>query len=294
MSGPVLIMAGGTGGHIFPGLAVADELRSRGVPVAWLGADGGMETRVVPAHGLDLHTIAVGGLRGKGMATRLMAPLMLVRALLASLKLLRTLRPRCVLSMGGYVAGPAGVAARLAGIPLVVHEQNAVAGFTNRKLAGFAKRVLTGFPNVLPNGEWVGNPVRARIAALPSPAERFAGRDGRPRILVLGGSLGARTLNVVLPKALAHLRNDASLGHLEPEVVHQTGERGLEEANAAYTEAGVAATIVPFIEDMAGAYAWADVVVCRAGAAPRWPNSAPPVSKRSSCRSRMPWTTTRP
>jgi len=266
MSGPVLIMAGGTGGHIFPGLAVADELRSRGVPVAWLGAEGGMETRVVPAHSLDLHTIAVGGLRGKGMATRLMAPLMLVRALLASLKLLRTLRPRCVLSMGGYVAGPAGVAARLAGIPLVVHEQNAVAGFTNRKLAGFAKRVLTGFPNVLPKGEWVGNPVRARIAALPSPAERFAGRDGRPRILVLGGSLGARTLNVVLPKALAHLRNDANLRHLEPEVVHQTGERGLEEANAAYTEAGVAATIVPFIEDMAGAYAWADVVVCRAGA----------------------------
>ncbi|SEM38001.1 UDP-N-acetylglucosamine-N-acetylmuramylpentapeptide N-acetylglucosamine transferase [Luteibacter sp. UNCMF331Sha3.1] len=266
MSGPVLIMAGGTGGHIFPGLAVADELRSRGVPVAWLGAEGGMETRVVPAHGLDLHTIAVGGLRGKGLATRLMAPVMLVRALLASLKLLRKLRPRCVLSMGGYVAGPAGVAARLAGIPLVVHEQNAVAGFTNRKLAGFAKRVLTGFPNVLPHGEWVGNPVRARIAALPSPAERFAGRDGRPRLLVLGGSLGARTLNLAIPKALAHWRAQPDLDQLDPEVVHQTGERGLEEANAAYTEAGVAATIVPFIEDMAGAYAWADVVVCRAGA----------------------------
>ncbi|SEW15106.1 undecaprenyldiphospho-muramoylpentapeptide beta-N-acetylglucosaminyltransferase [Luteibacter sp. 329MFSha] len=266
MSGPVLIMAGGTGGHIFPGLAVADELRSRGVPVAWLGAEGGMETRVVPAHGLDLHTVSVGGLRGKGMKTRVQAPFMLARALLDSLRLLRKLRPRCVISMGGYVAGPAGVAARLAGIPLVVHEQNAVAGFTNRKLAGFAKMVLTGFPNVLPNGEWVGNPVRARIAALPPPAERFAGRDGRARILVLGGSLGARTLNLIVPKALAHLRANPDLDTLDPEVVHQTGERGLEEANAAYTEAGVAATIVPFIEDMAGAYAWADIVVCRAGA----------------------------
>ena len=263
MSAPVLIMAGGTGGHIFPGLAVADELRSRGVPVAWLGAEGGMETRVVPAHGLDLHTVAVGGLRGKGMRTRVLAPLMLARALFASLKLLRTLRPRCVLSMGGYVAGPAGVAARMAGIPLVVHEQNAVAGFTNRKLASFAKKVLTGFPNVLSNAEWVGNPVRARIAALPSPAERFASRHGRPRLLVLGGSLGARTLNLAVPRALSRM---AAAGTTMPEVVHQTGERGLPEALDAYTEAGVAASVVPFIEDMAGAYEWADVVVCRAGA----------------------------
>jgi UDP-N-acetylglucosamine--N-acetylmuramyl-(pentapeptide) pyrophosphoryl-undecaprenol N-acetylglucosamine transferase len=263
MSAPVLIMAGGTGGHIFPGLAVADELRSRGVPVAWLGAEGGMETRVVPAHGLDLHTVVVGGLRGKGMKTRVLAPLMLGRALLASLKLLRRLRPRCVLSMGGYVAGPAGVAARLAGIPLVVHEQNAVAGFTNRRLASFARKVLTGFPNVLPNGEWVGNPVRARIAALPPPAERFAGREGRPRLLVLGGSLGARTLNLSVPRALSRM---AARGALMPEVVHQTGERGLQEALDAYTEAAVAASVVPFIEDMAGAYEWADVVVCRAGA----------------------------
>jgi len=267
MSAPVLIMAGGTGGHIFPGLAVADELRSRGVPVAWLGAEGGMETRVVPAHGLDLHTIAVGGLRGKGLTTRLMAPLMLARALFASLKLLRKLRPRCVLSMGGYVAGPAGVAARLAGIPLVVHEQNAVAGFTNRKLASFAKKVLTGFPNVLPNGEWVGNPVRAKIAALPTPDQRLAGRDGRPRLLVLGGSLGARTLNLAMPKALAFMRSSVEFSGLEPEVVHQTGERGLEEARAAYASAGIThANVVPFIEDMAGAYEWADLAVCRSGA----------------------------
>jgi UDP-N-acetylglucosamine--N-acetylmuramyl-(pentapeptide) pyrophosphoryl-undecaprenol N-acetylglucosamine transferase len=267
MTGPVLIMAGGTGGHIFPGLAVADELRSRGVPVAWLGAKGGMETRVVPAHGLDLHTVAVGGLRGKGIAARLMAPLMLARALFTSLKVLRKLRPRCVLSMGGYVAGPAGVAARLAGIPLVVHEQNAVAGFTNRKLAGFAKKVLTGFPNVLPNGEWVGNPVRARISTLPTPDQRLANRDGRPRLLVLGGSLGARTLNLALPKALAFMRDKAEFASVDPEVVHQTGERGLEEARAAYASAGITnANVVPFIEDMAGAYEWADVAVCRAGA----------------------------
>jgi UDP-N-acetylglucosamine--N-acetylmuramyl-(pentapeptide) pyrophosphoryl-undecaprenol N-acetylglucosamine transferase (EC 2.4.1.227) len=262
MSGPVLIMAGGTGGHIFPGLAVADELRAQGVPVAWLGAEGGMETRVVPPHDIALHTVKVGGLRGKGLKTRVLAPLMLVRALLDSLAVLRKLRPRCVLSMGGYVAGPAGVAARLAGIPLVVHEQNAVAGFTNRKLASFAKRVLTGFPNVLPGAEWVGNPVRAAIAALPAPAVRFHHRTGAPRLLVLGGSLGARTLNTSLPKALALL----AAHDVRPDVVHQTGERGLQEAVDAYTAAGVAANVVPFIEDMAGAYEWTDVVVCRAGA----------------------------
>jgi UDP-N-acetylglucosamine--N-acetylmuramyl-(pentapeptide) pyrophosphoryl-undecaprenol N-acetylglucosamine transferase len=267
MSAPVLIMAGGTGGHIFPGLAVADELRAQGVPVAWLGAVGGMETRVVPAHDIALHTVAVGGLRGKGIATRLMAPLMLARALFASLALLRRLRPRCVLSMGGYVAGPAGIAARMAGIPLVVHEQNAVAGYTNRKLASFAKKVLTGFPNVLPNGEWVGNPVRARIAALPAPADRLAARDGRPRLLVLGGSLGARTLNLALPKALAFLRGRSDAIEAEPEIVHQTGERGLADAQAAYASAGIVhANVVPFIDDMAGAYEWADVVLCRAGA----------------------------
>jgi len=262
MSGPVLIMAGGTGGHIFPGLAVADELRAQGIPVAWLGAEGGMETRVVPPHDIPLHTMKVGGLRGKGMKTRLLAPLMLARALFEALALLRKLRPRCVLSMGGYVAGPAGVAARLAGIPLVVHEQNAVAGFTNRKLASFAKRVLTGFPNVLPGAEWVGNPVRASIAALPAPAVRFHQRSGAPRLLVLGGSLGARTLNNAVPKALALL----AAHDVRPEVVHQTGERGLQEAVDAYTAAGVAANVVPFIEDMAGAYEWTDVVVCRAGA----------------------------
>ncbi|HEV2620506.1 MAG TPA: undecaprenyldiphospho-muramoylpentapeptide beta-N-acetylglucosaminyltransferase [Frateuria sp.] len=258
---PVLIMAGGTGGHIFPGLAVADVLRAQGVPVAWLGAAGGMETRVVPAHGLELHTVAVGGLRGKGWKTRLLAPLMLVRALVASLRVLRRVRPRSVLSMGGYVAGPGGVAARLTGTPLLVHEQNRVAGYTNRKLAGFAGRVLAGFADALPNGEWVGNPVRASIAALPVPAERFAAHAGRSRLLVLGGSLGARALNLALPRALALMPSEQ-----RPTVRHQCGARGLDETRQAYGQAGVEADVVPFIEDMAAAYGWADLAVCRAGA----------------------------
>jgi UDP-N-acetylglucosamine--N-acetylmuramyl-(pentapeptide) pyrophosphoryl-undecaprenol N-acetylglucosamine transferase len=254
-------MAGGTGGHIFPGLAVAEVLRAQGVAVAWLGAAGGMETRVVPMHGIELHTIAVGGLRGKGLKTRLLAPLMLARALFASLAVLRRVRPRSVLSMGGYVAGPGGVAARLTGTPLLVHEQNRVAGYTNRKLASFARRVLAGFADALPNGEWVGNPVRASIAGLPRPAERFAARTGRPHLLVLGGSLGARALNLALPQALAQIPAEQ-----RPLVRHQCGNRGLDEARAAYAQAGVEAELVPFIEDMAAAYGWADLAVCRAGA----------------------------
>jgi UDP-N-acetylglucosamine--N-acetylmuramyl-(pentapeptide) pyrophosphoryl-undecaprenol N-acetylglucosamine transferase len=258
---PVLIMAGGTGGHIFPGLAVAETLRAQGVPVVWLGAAGGMETKVVPAHGIELHTVAVGGLRGKGMKTRLMAPFMLARALLSSLAVLRRLKPRSVLSMGGYVAGPGGIAARMLHRPLLVHEQNRVAGFTNRKLAAHAQRVMAGFADALPNAEWVGNPVRGAIASLPSPAQRMAGRTGKPRLLVLGGSLGARALNVSVPQALAGMPADQ-----RPEVLHQCGNRGIDEARKAYADAGVDAQIVPFIEDMAGTYAWADLAVCRAGA----------------------------
>ena len=258
---PVLIMAGGTGGHIFPGLAVAEALQAQGVPVVWLGAEGGMETKVVPAHGIQLMTVPVGGLRGKGIKTRLLAPLMLARALLASLSVLRRVKPRSVLSMGGYVAGPGGVAARLTHRPLLVHEQNRVAGYTNRKLAGFAQRVLAGFSDALPGAEWVGNPVRGAIAGLPAPHERMAARSGRPRLLVLGGSLGARALNLALPQALSLLESGQ-----RPEVLHQCGSRGIEEARAAYAKAGVDAHIVPFIEDMAGTYAWADLAVCRAGA----------------------------
>ena len=258
---PVLIMAGGTGGHIFPGLAVAECLRAQGVPVVWLGAVGGMETKVVPANQIELHTVAVGGLRGKSWRTRLLAPLMLLRALFASIATLQKIRPRSVLSMGGYVAGPGGLAAWLLRRPLLVHEQNRVAGFTNRKLARLAKRVLTGFADALPNAEWVGNPVRASIAALPDPAQRIGTRTGKPRLLVLGGSLGARALNIVLPQALALL----TLAE-RPEVLHQCGSRGLDEARGAYTKAGVDAQVVAFIDDMAGSYGWADLAVCRAGA----------------------------
>jgi UDP-N-acetylglucosamine--N-acetylmuramyl-(pentapeptide) pyrophosphoryl-undecaprenol N-acetylglucosamine transferase len=258
---PVLIMAGGTGGHIFPGLAVAECLRSHGVPVVWLGAVGGMETSVVPAHQIELHVVKVGGLRGKAMVTRLLAPLMLVRALVSSLAVLRRVKPRSVLSMGGYVAGPGGLAAWLLRRPLLVHEQNRVAGFTNRQLARLARRVLAGFAGVLPRAEWVGNPVRAAIAALPAPAQRMVGRHGKPRLLVLGGSLGARALNLVMPRALALLAPAD-----RPEVLHQAGKRGLDEAVAAYAQAGVEAQVVPFIDDMAGSYGWADLAVCRAGA----------------------------
>lgn len=258
---PVLIMAGGTGGHIFPGLAVAETLRAQGVPVVWLGANGGMETRVVPSHGIELFTVPVGGLRGKGLKTRLLAPLMLARALLASLAVLRRVKPRSVLSMGGYVAGPGGIAARLSGRPLLVHEQNRVAGYTNRKLATYARRVLAGFADALPQAEWVGNPVRAAIATLPPPAERLAGRHGRPRLLVLGGSLGARALNNAVPQALAQLAPEQ-----RPDVLHQCGARGIDEAREAYEKAGVEGQVVPFIEDMAGTYAWADLAICRAGA----------------------------
>jgi UDP-N-acetylglucosamine--N-acetylmuramyl-(pentapeptide) pyrophosphoryl-undecaprenol N-acetylglucosamine transferase len=260
-SAPVLIMAGGTGGHIFPGLAVADCLRAQGVPVVWLGALGGMETKVVPAHDIELYAVAVGGLRGKGLKTHLLAPLMLLRALFASLAVLRKVKPRSVLSMGGYVAGPGGMAAWLLRRPLLVHEQNSVAGFTNRKLARLARRVLVGFADALPQSEWVGNPVREMIAALPSPTLRMATRQGRMRLLVLGGSLGARALNLALPQALA-LIDPAR----RPQVLHQCGSRGLDEARNAYARAGVEADVVAFIDDMAAAYAAADLAVCRAGA----------------------------
>ena len=258
---PVLILAGGTGGHIFPGLAVAAALRARGVPVRWLGAHGGMETRLVPQHDIAIDTIAVKGLRGKGVATLLGAPLRLLAAVRAASRVLKARAPRAVVSFGGYAAGPAGLAAWLLRTPLVVHEQNRAPGFTNRVLVRMAQRVLTGFPHTFAHAdeEVVGNPVRAVIAALPPPAERFAARNGALRLLVLGGSQGARALNDALPPALATLNGSV-------EVRHQCGEKLRVEAERAYAQAAVAATVEPFIADMAAAYAWADLVVCRAGA----------------------------
>ncbi len=259
---PVMILAGGTGGHIFPGLAVAHALRAHGAEVLWLGAEGGMETRLVPQHGIAIDTIAVRGVRGKGLLTLLAAPFKLLSAVNAARQTLRERQPRAVISFGGYAAGPGGLAARLAGIPLIVHEQNRAPGLTNRVLAKFAKRVLSGFPGsfAVAGEQVVGNPVRAEIAAIAPPAERFAGRSGSVCMLVLGGSQGARALNAVLPKALRAL--DAE----NLEVRHQCGEKLLETAQQAYAEAGVSASVEPFIADMAAAYAWADLVVCRAGA----------------------------
>jgi UDP-N-acetylglucosamine--N-acetylmuramyl-(pentapeptide) pyrophosphoryl-undecaprenol N-acetylglucosamine transferase len=261
---PVMIMAGGTGGHIFPGLAVARVLHARGVPVVWLGSSHGLENKLVPAAGITLDTIAVSALRGRGVLSLLLAPLRLARSLWQALAVLRRRRPRSVLSLGGFAAGPGGVAAWLLRRPLLVHEQNRVPGFTNRALASIARRVLTGFPEVFPRSlkaEAVGNPVREEIAAVVPPAERLAGRNGTRRLLVLGGSQGARALNLAVPQALAALRIDQPV-----EVRHQSGARHLEGAQQAYADAKVDARVDAFINDMAEAYGWADLVICRAGA----------------------------
>ncbi|QSX78556.1 undecaprenyldiphospho-muramoylpentapeptide beta-N-acetylglucosaminyltransferase [Agrilutibacter solisilvae] len=258
---PVLILAGGTGGHIFPGLAVAKALRDRDVPVAWLGSAGGMETRLVPQHGIRIDTIAISGVRGKGMAALVAAPMKLIQAVRAARFAIRHRQPRAVVSFGGFAAGPGGLAARLEGVPLIVHEQNRAPGLTNRVLARLARRVLTGFPQTFPGEEVVGNPVRAEIAAIAEPVQRFAQRQGPLRLLVLGGSQGARALNAAVPKALASLRAAHAF-----EVRHQCGEKLRADALQAYSQAGVEASIEPFIADMAAAYAWADIVVCRSGA----------------------------
>jgi len=272
---PVMILAGGTGGHIFPGLAVAAALRARDVPVVWLGADGGMETRLVPQHDVPIETIAISGLRGKGAGALLRAPLRLLAAVRASARVLARHRPRAVLSFGGFAAGPGGIAAAMAGVPLFVHEQNRAPGLTNRVLARLAETVMTGFPDSFPGRETVvGNPVRAVIAAVPAPGERPVCDDGVLRILVLGGSQGARALNAALPKALRAWGDGGQTRRFE--VRHQCGDRLRAEAEQAYADAGfhVAAAlegdaevaVEPFIADMAAAYAWADLVVCRAGA----------------------------
>ena len=252
-------MAGGTGGHIFPGLAVAHALQARGLRVSWLGADGGMETRLVPQQGIVIDTIRVGGVRGKGIATLLAAPVRLLRAIRDAASRLHVRQPAAVVSFGGYAAGPGGLAARIAGIPLLVHEQNRAAGMTNKALAKFASAVLTGFPQTFARETVVGNPVRAAIAAVAPPARRDFSHAGPLRLLVLGGSQGARALNNAVPRAVAALGVDV-------EILHQAGEKLLDEARQAYADAGVQASVEPFLADMAAAYARADLVVCRAGA----------------------------
>jgi UDP-N-acetylglucosamine--N-acetylmuramyl-(pentapeptide) pyrophosphoryl-undecaprenol N-acetylglucosamine transferase len=261
----VVIMAGGTGGHIMPGLAVADTLRDAGWKVVWMGNPDGMEARLVPQHNhgkYEMVWVRFSALRGKGILRKLLLPFNLLRGFWQAWTQFGRIRPNVVLGMGGFISFPGGMMAALHGIPLVLHEQNSIAGLANKVLAGVADRVLTGFPEVLKKGQWVGNPVRLEIAVLPAPSLNYAQRgDERLHVLVLGGSLGAQALNDNVPKALALLPEDE-----RPEVVHQSGEKHLVALRAAYATAGVKSHTVAFIEDMAGAYAWADLVICRAGA----------------------------
>ncbi len=259
-----LIMAGGTGGHVMPALAVAETLRGEGWRVVWLGTHAGMEAKLVPAKGFDMAWVKVAGVRGKGLITKLLLPFNLLHAFWQAARAIFRERPDVALGLGGYVAFPGGMMAVLLNKPLVIHEQNAVAGLTNKILARVADRVLLGLPlaaPLSPKQEWVGNPVRPEIAALSAPEQRLAGRAGPLRLLVIGGSLGAAALNEMMPKALALLPAAA-----RPEVRHQSGARHLDALTVHYAAAGVAVEPLAFIEDMAAAYAWADVVVCRAGA----------------------------
>lgn len=262
--GPILLMAGGTGGHVYPALAVALSLKDHARDVVWLGTRLGIEARVVPAAGIPVEWINVQGLRGKGALALLVAPIRLLRATLQSLSVMRRHRPAAVLGMGGFVSGPGGLAAWLARRPLVIHEQNAVSGLTNRLLARLARVVLQAFPGSFSprvHAETVGNPVRREIAELPDPAARFGHRSGPLRLLVLGGSQGALALNRAVPAAIARMPDDR-----RPLIWHQAGERTLDAAREAYDSAAIEAELVPFIDNMADAYAWADLVVCRAGA----------------------------
>ncbi|MFV9475545.1 undecaprenyldiphospho-muramoylpentapeptide beta-N-acetylglucosaminyltransferase [Advenella sp. RU8] len=257
----LLVMAGGTGGHIMPGLAVAHEMETRGWHIVWLGDPGKMEGKLVPEHGFTLMPMAFSGVRGKGFGALVKLPFTLLQASVQAWKSLGKVKPSVVLGMGGYVAFPGGMMAALRGIPLVVHEQNAVAGTANKWLGKVATRVLSGFPGVLPKGQMVGNPVRKDLLATQNPANRYESRSGRLNILVVGGSLGAHALNTIVPKALASIAPD-----LRPHIVHQSGTQHLETLEKTYADLGVQAECVAFIADMAAALSAADLVICRAGA----------------------------
>lgn len=263
----IMVMAGGTGGHVFPALAVADALRAMGAEIVWMGSEKGLEGKVVPKAGYAAEWITVQGLRGKGVISWFVAPLKVLRAVLQAMLAMRRQKPRLVVGMGGFAAGPGGLAAWLMRIPLLIHEQNAVAGLTNRQLSKLATRVLEAFPGTFPASTKafpVGNPVREEILRLPPPAQRFRNHEGPVRVLIVGGSLGALALNRIVPAALARVKPEN-----RPQVWHQAG-RTLDEAEAAYAgireEMGDNLRLVDFIDDMAEAYAWADLVVCRAGA----------------------------
>jgi UDP-N-acetylglucosamine--N-acetylmuramyl-(pentapeptide) pyrophosphoryl-undecaprenol N-acetylglucosamine transferase len=268
MTRTVLIMAGGTGGHVFPALAAARVLRERGFEPVWLGTERGLEAKLVPPHNIPIEWITIAGLRGKGVLSWLLAPFKLLRAVRQSMDVMRRRRPEVVLGAGGFVSGPGGLAAWLANRPLIIHEQNAIAGMTNRVLSKLAVRVFEAFPHSFRKSmfrradvECVGNPVRREIATLPEPKVRFANRQDAIRLLVVGGSQGAARLNAVVPAALALLSAE-----LRPQTIHQAGERHLQKAQEAYRDLGVEAKVSAFIDNMAERYAWADIVVCRAGA----------------------------
>ena len=257
-----LIMAGGTGGHIFPGLAVAEQLRVQGWDVHWLGApEPSMESLLVPPRGFTYETVQFGGVRGKGLKTLALLPFKLLRAFWQSLCVMRRVKPDVVVGLGGYITFPAGMMAVLCGKPLVLHEQNSVAGMANQVLSGVADRVFSAFPHVLRKAEWVGNPMRNGFVKQPEPAQRFADRTGPLRVLVVGGSLGAQALNTVVPQALGKIPQDQ-----RPMVTHQSGAKQIDALRAAYADVGVQAELTPFIDDTAQAFADADLVIARAGA----------------------------
>ena len=272
MSRSILIMAGGTGGHIFPALAVADILRSKGWRVTWLGAPRSMEAELIPRHGYEIAWVRFSGVRGKGLLRMLMLPVNLLIALWQSAVAIFRYRPDVVLGMGGYITFPGGLMAAVMRRPLLIHEQNSIAGMSNRALAPFAQKILCGFPDVMLRAIWCGNPVRSDIASLPDPEQRYSTHTGRPNVLVLGGSLGAKALNETVPLALALLQK--SMGgdagsqqeNAQPKVVHQTGKQHLDAVRSLYKSAGVHADIMPFIDEMAKHYGNADLVICRAGA----------------------------
>jgi UDP-N-acetylglucosamine--N-acetylmuramyl-(pentapeptide) pyrophosphoryl-undecaprenol N-acetylglucosamine transferase len=262
----VMIMAGGTGGHVFPALAVVDELRKKNVALAWLGTRRGIEAELVPKNQIDLHYLDIEGIRGRGLGALLKAPLLLLRSIVQSLHVLSQFKPEVVLGMGGFASGPGAIAAWLKRIPIVIHEQNSIAGTTNRISAIFATKVMQGFPNTLKRGEWCGNPVRFDIANLPPPQVRFAGRTGKTRVLIVGGSRGALAINTLLPKALKQIDEE-----IRPEILHQTGKVHWQGTLDLYYAQDLnpqseQIKVVDFIESMAAAYEWADFVICRAGA----------------------------
>jgi UDP-N-acetylglucosamine--N-acetylmuramyl-(pentapeptide) pyrophosphoryl-undecaprenol N-acetylglucosamine transferase len=265
----LMVMAGGTGGHVFPGLAVAHLMQAWGWKVVWLGNPAGMEATLVPKHGIPMEYVRFGGVRGKGLKTKLMLPLNLLRACTQSLSVLRRVKPDVVLGMGGYITFPAGLMTALSGRPLVLHEQNSIAGLANKVLAKLAKRVLVAFPNALPHGEWTGNPIREELARAIAPKARYAQRSGPLNVLVVGGSLGAAALNEVVPRAVALLAPNE-----RPRIVHQAGTKHIEALRENYAAAGLRTgggeqpdvELVPFIDDMTSAYEKADLVICRSGA----------------------------